>query len=179
MFIISIISIFFIFLGLYFIYFSLFKSKKDKKASILSQVVGCIFSITSLIIGIFGTYYTLIYKTEPIVNKEFEASIVKWYDANKDGEIQVYKESDVVHCDSLSNCRSYNRCGLFNDADQNKDSITTLKELILIISTFDQDKNNKIDSDESKLFEKEYHTQMSKNAFGKEYIKSMKIPLVE
>lgn len=172
------VFLFFIIVSLLMLYGVWFLPQDGKMLSTPER--GCLSMFISLFlgVGICGVYW-IFYVPEPIKTATFAGKILDWYDANKNGKIERKRESRVIHCESSISCRTYSYYTLFEDADKNKDSVTTWQELEVIIKLFDQDKNGKIDyRTESIKFYKAYPQYMS-NGFRSEYVSSKEDPLVK
>jgi hypothetical protein len=169
----------FIFVSLAMYYAVWFLPQDGKMLGSGERVFASIFLLPFLGLGVGGLYYLYIYTPEPTLPKDLAGKIIKWYDANKDGQIHTKEEKSVIHCESNISCRTYARGDLFIAADQNKDSLVTNQELATLISIFDKNSNGTLEHEtEIKTFNKKY-PQYSSNGFRREYLRGKKEPLVQ
>lgn len=173
------VFLFFIVVALLMLYAVWFVPQDGKMLSTAERIPASMFISLFLGVGIWGIYSFYIYTPAPEKLGAFAGKIVEWYDANKDGKVDIKRESTVIHCESSISCRRYARFDLFEAADKNKDSVATWQELEVIVRQFDQNKNGKMDYyEEYNAFNKAY-PQYTSNGFRREYMHLRDAPLVE
>ncbi|TAF63371.1 MAG: hypothetical protein EAZ55_13850 [Cytophagales bacterium] len=155
-----------------------FLPQNGKMLGFVERIFATAFLTPFLGIGWGGLFYLFVYVPTPIPNDEMANNIIKWYDFNKDGQIQMRREMSVIHCKNDISCRTYGYGNLFESADQNKDSLVSKAELLRIIQTFDSNHDQMMEEEERKKFSKQY-PQYSSNGFRRESIGFKKEPVME